>query len=73
MSDQEVLIVVSKLKKYLSSSAGLRCSGDVAPALSGMIRQICDTAAANAQGDKRQTVKARDLAFPAPPPAAFEG
>ncbi len=72
MSDQEVLIVVSKLKKYIASSAGLRCSGDVAPALSGMIRQICDTAVANAQGDKRQTVKARDLGFPAPPPV-FEG
>lgn len=67
MSDQEVLVVVSKLKKYIKDKAGFNTAGNVAPALSSLICEICDQAIANATKDRRKTVKDRDLAFPCAP------
>ncbi len=64
MSDPEVLVVVSKLKNYIKSQSGMNTSGNVAPALSALIRQLCDQAIENARRDGRKTVMDRDFSLP---------
>lgn len=44
MSENEALVVVSKLKKYIRSAAGMSTSANAAPVLSAAIRQLCDQA-----------------------------
>ncbi|MBT3353928.1 MAG: hypothetical protein HN402_03320 [Candidatus Scalindua sp.] len=62
MSDsKEVLVVTSKLKKYIRSSADMSTSANVASALSDTIRSLCDQAVENAKADKRKTVMDRDF------------
>ncbi len=61
MSEQEVLVVVSKLKAYVKSSAGMNTAGNVAPALSDKIRALCDRAIENAKSDGRKTLMDRDF------------
>ncbi len=58
---KDVLIVVSKLKNYIRSKAGMNTSNGVAQVLSQMVREICDQAVARAQADGRKTVMDRDL------------
>ncbi len=65
MSEAEVIVVQSKLKGYIrEASGGMSTSGNVAPAISDMIRKICDAAIANAKKGGRKTVMDRDLAYP---------
>ena len=64
MSDTEVLMVISKLKKYIKGKSGMNTAGNVAPALSAMISQLCDDAIARAEKDRRKTVMDRDFQFP---------
>ena len=65
MDDQEVLVVVSKLKNYIrSASGGFNTAGNVAPKLSDMIRTLCDGAVDRARQDGRKTVMDRDFNFP---------
>jgi len=61
MSDNEVLVVASKLKKYVKEKAGMNTSGAVMEILSDRVRALCDQAIANAQSDGRKTVKDRDI------------
>jgi histone H3/H4 len=63
MSNEEVLIVVSKLKNYIKDSSEMNTAGNVAPALSGIIRALCDQAIQNAKSDGRKTVMDRDFSF----------
>lgn len=63
MSNEEVLVVVSKLKNYIKSSGDMNTAGNVAPALSGIIRSLCDQAVENAKSDGRKTVMDRDFSF----------
>ncbi len=58
----EVLIVVSKLKKYIKESGGMNTAGNVAEVVSDKIRGLCDEAIAAARSDGRKTVKDRDFA-----------
>lgn len=60
MSD-EILIVVSKLKKYVKDQSQMNTSGNVAPALSDMLRRLCDKAIAKANAEGRKTVMDRDF------------
>jgi histone H3/H4 len=60
-SEKEILVVASKLKKYIRSSAGMSTAANVAPALSDTIRNLCDQAIENAKSDKRKTVMDRDF------------
>ncbi len=57
----DILVVVSKVKKYIQDRSELNTAGDVAPALTKLITRVCDVAAANAVADGRKTVMARDL------------
>ncbi len=60
MSD-DVLVVVSKLKKYVRSTAGMSTAANVAPALSAAVRKMCDQAIENAKAAKRKTVMDKDF------------
>ena len=60
-SEREILVVTSKLKKYIRSSAGMSTSANVAPALSDTIRNLVDQAVETAKADGRKTVMDRDF------------
>ncbi len=61
MSEQEVLVVASKIKKYIRDSGEMKTSGNVLTALSGRLRSMCDQAIQNARSDGRKTVLDRDF------------
>ena len=63
-SGKEVLVVVSKLKNYIKATAGMNTSGNVGPALSDIIRRLCENAIQNAKKDGRKTVMDRDFSLP---------
>ena len=57
----EVMIVVSKLKKYIKDQSGMNTAGNVAPHLSKMVSDMCNKAIENAKRDGRKTVMDRDF------------
>lgn len=61
VSDKDVLIVVSKLKKYIKDRSGFNCSDAVAEHLSEHVRAVADEAIRNAARDERKTVLDRDV------------
>ena len=62
MQDSDrVLVVISKLKRYIKDQGGMNTAGNVAPALSEKIRLMCDTAIESARSDGRKTVMDRDF------------
>lgn len=58
---EDTLVVVSKLKAYIKSAAGMNTSGNVPPKLSAIIRTLCDRAIESARNDGRKTVMDRDF------------
>ncbi|HVV88331.1 MAG TPA: hypothetical protein VHE35_35055 [Kofleriaceae bacterium] len=60
-AEQEILIVVSKMKKYIRDRSGMNTSDQVADALSAHVRAICDESIRNAAADGRKTVLDRDV------------
>lgn len=60
MSD-EVLVVASKVRKFIKDSGDCNTSSEAYPALSDVVRSICQRAMDNAKGEKRKTVMARDI------------
>jgi len=63
--ERDMLIVVSKLKKYVKDRSGMNTSDAVAEALGDHVRAICDQAIQAAAADGRKTVLERDVP-PAP-------
>ena len=61
MSDQEILVIQSKVKAYIKAKSGMSTSGAVAGRLSDIIRGLCDQAIAAAESGRRKTVMDRDL------------
>jgi len=59
--DRDILIVVSKMKKYIKDRSGFNCSDAVADNLSDHVRAICDEAIRAAGRDERKTVLDRDV------------
>ncbi|GAB4525307.1 MAG: hypothetical protein Tsb0020_43340 [Haliangiales bacterium] len=59
--DRDILIVVSKLKKYIRARSGMNTSESVMSVLSDHVRAICDAAIRTAAEDGRKTVLDRDL------------
>ena len=59
---KEILVVSSKLKKHIRSTAGMSTAANVAPALSDIIRTLCAEAIEKAKEAKRKTVMDRDFA-----------
>ncbi|MCZ6463851.1 MAG: hypothetical protein O7A09_05895 [Proteobacteria bacterium] len=62
MSDNEVLVVASKLKTYIKSKGDMKTSGSVLEVLSDRIRTLCDQAIDSANREGRKTVLDRDFA-----------
>ena len=62
----DILVVVSKVKKYIRDRGGMNTSEAVAEALGAHVRKVCDDAIRNAVRDGRKTVLDRDVppAFP---------
>ena len=60
-NSEEILVVISKLKKYIKESAGMNTSGNVAGALSDKIRVMCNGAVEHDKSDGRKTVMDRDF------------
>ena len=60
-NESEVILVVSKLKKYIKDKANMSTAANVAPALSDKIRALCDQAIESAKGDSRKMVMDRDF------------
>jgi len=60
-SGGEVLVVGSKLKKYIREQSGMNTSSTVLSALSDRIRNLCQEAIENAKNDGRKTVMDRDF------------
>lgn len=65
--DRDILIVVSKLKKYIKDRSGMNCSDAVAEVLSDHIRVLCDDSIRAAGRDERKTVLDRDVPRPRRP------
>ena len=61
LNDEEVLVVASKLKKYIKSQSGMNTSATVLNTLSARIREMCNQAISSAQSDGRKTVMDRDF------------
>jgi len=61
VSNDEVLVVVSKLKAYIKASADMNTSADVITYLSDRLRKLCDQGVQRARADGRKTVMARDF------------
>lgn len=59
--DEEILIVVSKLKQYIKDKYDMNTSGPVMEILSDRVRVLADQAAARARSDGRKTVMDRDF------------
>src|SRR4029077_3562795 len=55
----DVLVVVSKIKKYIRDRSGMNTSDAVAEALGAHVRKICYEAIRTAAGDGRKTVLER--------------
>lgn len=61
VATDEVLVVASKMKKYVKSQWGLNTSDNVMQVLSKALRQLCDDAAQNARKAGRKTLMDRDF------------
>jgi hypothetical protein len=57
----EVLVVVSKVKKYIRDRSGFNTSDSVSAVLSARLRQLCDQAIEEAKIAGRKTVMDRDV------------
>ena len=57
----DILIVASKLKKYVAARSGLKTSDGVMNALSDIVRDACDEAIKGAHEAERKTVLDRDF------------
>ncbi len=57
----EILVVVSKLKKYVADSAEMNTSSQGMAVLSAHLRKVCDRAVQIARSDGRKTVLERDF------------
>lgn len=61
VTDRDVLVVVSKVKKYIKDRSGMNCSDAVAEMLSDHVRAVCDEAIRSAGRNERKTVLDRDV------------
>jgi hypothetical protein len=60
---QEVLVIASRLKEYITAKSEFNTSGSVMDVLSEHLRAITDRAIENARADGRKTVLDRDFSF----------
>ena len=61
VSEGAVLVVTSKVKKFIKESSGMNTAGDVPEALTTIVAAAISKAVANAKDAGRKTVMARDF------------
>ena len=61
MSENEVLVVASKIKNYIKANGEMKTSAGVLDSLSDRLRTMCDQAIESARSDGRKTVLDRDI------------
>lgn len=61
IGEDDILIVVSKLKKYIRGKSGMNTSDNVMAVLSAHLRRVCDRAIQKAAEEGRKTVLDRDF------------
>jgi hypothetical protein len=61
VDESDVLVVVSKVKKYIRDRSGMNTSESVAAMLSDHVRAVCDVAIRTAGAAGRKTVLDRDV------------
>ncbi len=59
--EDEVLVVVTKVRKYIADKSGMNTSAGVYDALTERIKRICDRAIETARSQGRKTVMDRDV------------
>ncbi|HEY0192122.1 MAG TPA: hypothetical protein VGC42_13470 [Kofleriaceae bacterium] len=64
VADRDILVVVSKLKKYIKDRSGMNCSDAVAEVLSDHLRVLADDSIRAAGREDRKTVLDRDVPRP---------
>jgi histone H3/H4 len=57
----EVLVVASKVKKFIKDKSGMNTSSTVMEALTKVVARECEKAIEAAKNDKRKTVMDRDF------------
>lgn len=57
----DVLVIASKVKKYIKEKADMNTSASTIEVLSNAVAKLCDQAIENARSDGRKTVKDRDV------------
>lgn len=57
----EVLVVASKIKKYIKDKADMNTSASTMDALTALLTRAIDQAIQNAKGEGRKTVMDRDV------------
>lgn len=57
----DILVVASKVKKFIREKSGLSTSAEILEGLSQKVEQLCLEAVEKAKADGRKTVKGRDL------------
>lgn len=58
---EDILIVASKLKKYIKDKHDINTAANVMPKLSTLVRHLCDEAISNARQEGRKTLMDRDF------------
>ncbi len=59
--DDEILVVVSKVKKYILDKSGMNTSAGVFEALTDRIKALCEASIHTARSNGRKTVMDRDV------------
>jgi hypothetical protein len=59
--EEEILVVVSKVKKYITEKSGMNTSAGVMDVLTTRVQRICDRAIEEARKQGRKTVMDRDI------------
>jgi histone H3/H4 len=57
----EVLVVTSKVKKFIKDQGGCNTSAETIDVLSKAVEQLCQKGVESAKADGRKTVMARDI------------
>lgn len=61
---EEILVVASKIKKFIKDEAGLSTSKEAIEQLTNRVQTACMKSIENAKGQKRKTVMDRDFVAP---------
>ena len=61
LSMADVLVVTSKVKKYIKDKGGCNTSAETVDVLSKAVEALCEKGIESAKADGRKTVMARDI------------